>query len=296
MPARQPFTSLCRSLAGVRRSARVDLHIHTVWSDGLYTPAQIVELARRSGLPAVAITDHDTLAAIPIARELAGPDLEIIPGVEISTVHRGRELHLLAYFVEPGHGPLHEALEHLQHHRRTRFFAMADRLRTLGVPLADAVLQSAAAQGAMGRRHLANLLVAERKASSVREAFQRYLGDGGRVNVLKERLPTGEAIALVRAAGGVSSWAHPGADCTWEVVRELYNSGMRALEVDWPTVKPGRARELRAWACELRMAVTGGSDCHGPDEPRRSVGICGITVEELDKLRTFAECTVSRAP
>src|SRR5437763_14170481 len=110
MPAGQPFTRLCRSLAQGRRAGRADLHVHTTFSDGLYTPAQIVELARRSGLPAVAITDHDTLAGIAPARAAAGAATEVIAGVEISTEYEGRELHLLAYFVNTEPGRLHEAL------------------------------------------------------------------------------------------------------------------------------------------------------------------------------------------
>ena len=283
------FTNLCRSIAQARvPTARVDLHVHTTCSDGTYTPAQIVDLARRSGLPAVAITDHDTVAAVPIAQQHAGSSLEVIPGVEISTVHADRELHLLAYFIRMDASPLMDALERLKAGRRARFFAMADRLRTLGVKLTTDSVEHLVDHGALGRRNLANLLVEQGQAATVREAFQRYLGDRGRINVPKERLPTGEAIALVRSAGGVAAWAHPGSECTRESLRGLYNLGMRAVEVDWPTAKPNRSRDLRAWARELGMAVTGGSDCHGPDDPRRTVGVCGITVAELDAVRRMA--------
>ena len=288
MPAGQPFTQLCRALAQSRPTTRVDLHMHTTCSDGLYTPAQIVDLARRSGLPAISITDHDTFAAIPIARSCAGASLEIIPGVEISTVHEGRELHLLAYFVRLDYEPLNEALDRICRHRRERFFAMAERLRGLGVALDDAALNAVAVDPSLGRRHLAHLLVKERKASSVHQAFQRYLGDNGEVALPKARLETATAIGLVREAGGVASWAHPNADCTWDSLRGLYNSGMRALEVDWPTVRPSRAKQLREWAGLLGMAVTGGSDCHGPDDARRTVGACGVTVEELGRLRVYS--------
>lgn len=288
MPTGQPFTRLCRSLAQSRHHGRADLHIHTTCSDGRYTPAQVVELARRSGLPALAITDHDTLAGIAPARKAAGDSLEVIAGVEISTVHEGRELHLLAYFVDRDDGPLGEALRHLRERRRHRFFAMADRLRSLGVPLEDDALTALADGETVGRRHLAQLLVDSRRAATVREAFQRFLGDHGRVNVPKERLDVHEAIDLVNEEGGVAGWAHPGSACTWEALRDLYNSGMRAIEVEWPAVKQRRSRELRDWAKALGMAVTGGSDCHGPDEPRRAIGACGVNGEELDALRHHA--------
>src|SRR5919204_1659059 len=100
MPARQPFTALCRAAARNPGTGRADLHIHTTYSDGLYTPAQVVDLARRSGLAAIAVTDHDTLRGVPAARAAAsGSGLEVVPGVEISAAYRGRELHLLGYFV-----------------------------------------------------------------------------------------------------------------------------------------------------------------------------------------------------
>jgi hypothetical protein len=285
MVAGATFTNLCRSLAQARRQTfRVDLHIHTTCSDGDYTPAQVVDLARRSGMPAVAITDHDTLAAVPIAQRHAGDKIEVIPGVEISTVHGDRELHLLAYFVRLD-GPLADALERLRIGRRERFLAMAARLRELGVKLSDDSIERAAAIEAVGRRHLANLLVEQGKVANVGEAFRRYLGDQGRACVPKERLPTAEAIRLVRAASGVSSWAHPGPECTRESLRELYNHGMRAVEVDCPSIKTARALQLRTWAKELGLAVSGGSDCHGPDEPRRAIGMCGVSAEELDALR-----------
>ena len=285
MVAGAAFTNLCRTLAQSRRQTyRVDLHIHTTCSDGEYTPTEIVDLARRSGMPAVAITDHDTLAAVPIAQRHAGSALEVIPAVEISTVHRDRELHLLAYFVKLD-GPLAEALERLRDSRRTRFLAMVTRLRELGVKLSDVSIDRLAATEAVGRRHLASLLVEEGKAGSIREAFNRYLGDHGRACVPKERLPTAEAIRLVREVGGVASWAHPGAECTRESLRELYNLGMRAVEVDCPSIKMLRGRQLRTWATELGLLVTGGSDCHGPDEPRRAIGMFGVTAEELGALR-----------
>lgn len=284
MPRRQPFTQLCLALARQRPSARVDLHVHTTASDGLYTPQQVVEIARRCGMPAIAITDHDTLAALEPARLHAGPKIQVLAGVEISSEFDGRELHLLAYFVDPAHAGLAAALDHLRQRRRERFFVIADRLRGQGVKLDDADLDRAASAGAVGRRHLAELLVRSKKSATIRQAFVQYLGDASRAVVPKERLAVGEAIALVSEAGGVSSWAHPPADATEGDLRTLYNLGMRAVEVDWPTVKPSRGRTLRQWARAIGLAVSAGSDCHGPGEPKRAIGACGVTLDELNGL------------
>lgn len=288
MPARQPFTQLCLALARNRPAARVDLHMHSTHSDGLYTPEQLVDLARRSGMPAIAITDHDAVSALDPASAHADGKVQIISGVEISARNGDQEVHLLGYFFDPLHAGLSDALAHLRNRRRERFFEMAGRLERLGARLPADAVERAAATGAVGRRHLAHLLVASRRAATVREAFARYLGDRGQVATPKVCLPVGDAIGLVREAGGVSAWAHPGDDCTPDSLTALYNLGMRAIEVDWPTVRPSRSRQLRQWARKLGLATTAGSDCHGPGEVKRAPGARGVDLDELDALRRHA--------
>jgi predicted metal-dependent phosphoesterase TrpH len=254
MPAGQPFTQLCQTLSRPRHFGRVDLHLHTTFSDGNYTPAQVVDLARRSGLSAIAITDHDTLDGIVPARHAADAALEIVSGVEITAEYRGKELHLLGYFFELDHPPLIDALNHLRTARIGRFHAMVERLGTLGVHVDTAALARLPDATTLGRRHLADLLVRAKKTATVREAFQRYLGDDGRAHVPKTRLPVADAIALVRGANGVAAWAHPTHDCSMETLRELQQMGMGAVEVEYPSFRPSRTRELRQWAGELGLA------------------------------------------
>jgi predicted metal-dependent phosphoesterase TrpH len=289
MPARQPFTALCRAAARSRSTGRVDLHAHTTHSDGSYTPPQLVELARRSGLAALAITDHDILDGVPAAQAAAvGSDLEIIAGVEISAEQRGQELHLLGYFIQLDDAPLLAALARLRQHRLQRFQDMVERLRGCGVSLEEKEVRAQIGAQALGRRHLAELLIKARRASTVREAFARYLRDGGRVALPKVRLPVEEAIALVRGAGGVASLAHPSYDCKQESLAELRTQGLGAVEVEYPSFGSAWIRQLRAWAAELGLAVTGGSDCHGPGHFSRSVGACSVTGDELAVLRQQA--------
>jgi predicted metal-dependent phosphoesterase TrpH len=286
MPTGQPFTALCQAAARSRVSGRADLHLHTRHSDGLYSPAEIVDLAKRSGLAAVAITDHDTLAGVPPAQEAAhGSPLEVIAGVEISAEYRNAELHLLGYFVDLHNEGLQSALAQLRHYRTNRFWDMAARLRKSGIALDDGELRTFAGTGTLGRRNLAEFLVQTKRAGSVREAFARYLGDRGRVVVPKVRLPVAEAIARVRGAGGVAAWAHPSYDCTRETLSELRGLGLGAVEVEYPGCRGSRVRELRGLARELGLAVTAGSDCHGPGHPRRALGACSVTADELERLR-----------
>jgi len=246
-------------------------------------------LARRSGLAAVAITDHDTLSGVAPAQAAAGRELEVIAGVEITAEFLGRELHLLAYFVRLDDAPLRAALDSLQAHRVGRFWDMVERLRDCGVSLDEQALRHQAGEAfgtaTLGRRHLAELLVRARRAGSVREAFARYLHDGGRAVVPKLRLPVAQAIGQVRGAGGVAAWAHPSYDCTRESLADLRNLGLQALEADYPNCRPARGRQLRRWAGELGLAVTAGSDCHGPGHPRRAVGACSVGPHELEALR-----------
>jgi 3',5'-nucleoside bisphosphate phosphatase len=288
MPARQPFTALCQALSRPPTFGRADLHIHTNYSDGAYNPAQVVDLARRSGLCAVAITDHDTLAGIAAARQAAHNTIEIIAGVEISAEFRGRELHLLGYFVRLTDEPLGLALAALQAGRRDRFHEMCARLESLGIALDTRGLANPTSGMSLGRRHLAQLLVECGKAANIREAFQRWLADRGRIQAPKACLPVAEAIELVRGAGGVAAWAHPSYDACKDTLQSLRDLGLQAVEVDYPRRRPSHARQLRQWARELSMAVTGGSDCHGPDGSWRGLGSCGVSQAELQALRELA--------
>jgi predicted metal-dependent phosphoesterase TrpH len=135
---------------------------------------------------------------------------------------------------------------------------------------------------AWGRRHLAELLVQVGKAATIRDAFRRYLNDDSPLVAPKMRLPIEQALALVRRAGGVAAWAHPPYDATMADFAELRGLGLRGIEVECPTVRPARRRELRNWASALGMAITGGSDCHGPGRP---IGMHTISAEEVGHLR-----------
>jgi predicted metal-dependent phosphoesterase TrpH len=236
----------------------------------------------------VALTDHDTLKGVQLAQAAAaGTGIEIIPGVEISAEYKGCELHLLGYFVDLNSTALTAALATLCQKRVGRFREMVERLRRCGVSLDERGVGLRAETGAVGRRHLAMLLVEAGRVGSVREAFSRYLGDTGQVTVTKHRLAAEEAIALVRGAGGVASWAHPPYDDIRDTLTELRAWGLGAVEVDYPARRGSRGRALRTLAAEMKLAVTGGSDCHGPGNCRQEVGACGVTAAELDTLRQY---------
>ena len=289
MPRRSPFTTLCGRLARLGGPRRADLHVHTTASDGEFTPTQVVALARQANLAAVAVTDHDTLAAIPEAREAAGGRIEVVAGVEITAGFAGREVHLLGYFVRTDHAGLNAALQRLCERRRQRFAEYVAALAAAGLVLpAEAVAPVVARSPSLGRRHLARLLVAARFARHHAEAWHRFLGPLSARVVPKLLLPVEEAIALVTAAGGVSALAHPPADLTDDDWRSLAGAGLHALEADYPARRSGTAARRRELAARLGLAVTGGSDCHGPEPLCRRIGSRGITCDEVNAVRERA--------
>jgi predicted metal-dependent phosphoesterase TrpH len=284
-------------MAKLNRPRRADLHVHTTASDGELTPSQVVTLALQANLAAVAITDHDTLAAVDEARAVAGDQLEVVPGVEITAGFNSREVHLLGYFVRTDHTELNRELQRLCDRRRERFRDFVAKLAASGTRLPDdRVKLVEAASASLGRRHVAGLLAACRLAHNRHEAFHRFIGPlAGRV-VPKLLLPVEEAIRLVGEAGGVASLAHPSHDLTDEDFHTLAALGLAALEVEYPWGRNSRSAYLREVAARLGLVVTGGSDCHGANPLQRRIGSHAITVDELTALRDRRGCAVSCAP
>ena len=287
MPANSPFTRLCQLTSQSSNGGKADLHVHSTASDGLFQPAEVIARGRQAGLKAVAITDHDTLDGYQaVYRASAG--IELIAGVEITSEYLGRELHLLGYFVDPEHPVLAAALTSIREQRIERFDAIARRLRGAGASINLAALCAMRDGGSvLGRRHLARLLVESRQVGNVFEAFARYLSKPEFAQVPKSRLPVADAIAMVRASGGVSSWAHPPSDATVEQARNLQALGLHAMECEYPWSKPSHGRRLRTIAADLGLAITGGSDCHGPQPNKRAIGVKGINLLELEAIRSL---------
>jgi predicted metal-dependent phosphoesterase TrpH len=291
MPKRSPFTHLCGQLARLVAPARADLHVHTTESDGEYTPGQVVAEARLAGLCAVAVTDHDTLAGVEEARAAAGAHLELVPGVEISTAFAGREFHLLGYFVRTDSAELNAALARACAARRERFRDFLAQLRAQGLVVPDDRAQLVErATSSPGRRHVAQLLVACGSVRTHAEAFHRFISAlTGKVHP-KELVPIEEAIHLVHGAGGVASLAHPPGDVTDGQFAGLRAAGLDAVEVVYPWGRNSPVARLRAVAARHGLAISGGSDCHGPEPAQRRIGARTVTGSELAVLREKTGC------
>jgi predicted metal-dependent phosphoesterase TrpH len=285
-----PFTRLCGRLAVLRDPGRADLHTHTTFSDGTHTPESLVGRARKAGLKAVAVTDHDTTAGIEPARAAAGQSIEVIAGVEITAEFRGREMHLLGYFVQADDQAIVSALARLQSARRERLLEMARRLSSLGAEV-EGDVAALPRTASVSRRHLARILIARGHARSLHGVFTGWLARPELAGIPKLRLPVAAAIALVRGAGGAASWAHPPADTDLRALDELREMGLAAVECAYPWPSRSQETRLRQLAKAARLAVTGGSDSHDADQPTRAVGARSVTLEEVDRIRVLARAT-----
>lgn len=264
----------------------VELHCHTTASDGTLTPEELVALALRRGLQTLAITDHDTTSGFaPAVAAAAGYRLEIIPAIEINAEDRGRDVHVLGYYLDPEHSGFQEALGRLRQARLRRTHEMVERLESLGVPVEHDRIMRFAGGDSAGRPHVARAMVEAGHVRDLQDAFDRYLATGRPGFVPRRNLTPAEAIGLIREAGGVAVLAHPGLIGDESVIRELIPAGLQGLEVHYPQHPPMLRQHYTALAGELGLLVTGGSDFHGP-EHRHNVELGGMalppgTVERL---------------
>jgi predicted metal-dependent phosphoesterase TrpH len=269
-----------------RCAAGADLHVHTTHSDGACSPGEVVRAAAGVGLAALAITDHDTLSALAIARPEAGRcGIELVGGIELTAESPGREIHLLGHFIRDDDPALTAASAALRTARADRLRAMVARLAELGLAVDLSALGRAFPRATLGRRHLAEWLARTGQVASPRAAFARYLGDGGPAEVHKPRLPWPQAIALIRRAGGVAGLAHPPYDLRERELQLLVDGGLGSIEVDGPGIRPQLGRRFRTWASRLGLVPIAGSDFHAPDRPGRWVGAITTPDAVLQRLR-----------
>lgn len=265
---------------------RVDLHTHTTCSDGRLTPEELVQRAEERGLAALAITDHDTLDALPLASAVR-TTIELVPGVEMSTSLDGVDLHLLGYFLDPLHAELKQRLVEFREDRVQRASRIIERLAALGVPIEEERVRLRATGGVVGRPHVAAEMVEAGHADDLDDAFRRFLASGGPAYVPRPAFHPHDAIRLIHAAGGVSVLAHPGNAVSDRVVELLVEGGLRGIEVWHPQHGVSTVRRLRALAHRLHLLETGGSDFHGTG---RSVdlGEIFVPVSALGRLKEAA--------
>lgn len=241
-----------------------DLHTHTTASDGQLTPEELVRLANQFHLDAVAITDHDTTAAIEPARIAADSSLQVIPGIEIGARSSEEKVDILGYLIDPRHPELQQRLAHFRSSRLQRGQMIVERLAQIGAPVDWARVTALAGGDTVGRPHIARALVEAGQVASIKEAFDRYIGSGCPAYVPRATISPEEAIRLIHAAGGAAVLAHPvyvrGLP---SMVARLAAAGLDGIEVAYPDHTPEIEACARQLAHQFDLVMTGGSDFHG---------------------------------
>ncbi|RME75159.1 MAG: PHP domain-containing protein [Planctomycetota bacterium] len=264
--------------------SRIDLHTHTRCSDGTLSPEALLALAAERGVRTLAITDHDTVAAHPLAApHAAAHGIELIAGVEIGCAHNGGEIHLLGYLFDPTAPRLAALLQRTVRERRERFEAMLARLAERGLGV-DARALLAEPDVALGRGQLGRLLVEQGLVRSIGEVFRRLLGEGQPCYVPKPLPSSAEAIATVREAGGVAVLAHPGRYARKPDIAALVAEGLGGIEVYYPSHEPDEVRHYLEACARHDLVPTGGSDFHG-DPGRPELGSQPVPTSTVERLR-----------
>ena len=262
--------------------------MHTTASDGRLTPAELVDRAALAGLTTIAVTDHDTTSAIDEVTSLAAArGIRTVPGIEITSVDDGRDVHMLGYFFDHHSAPLLAFLDTQRQLRAARITEMGNRLAALGVPVdvEDLLARARAVPGtSIGRPWLARALVAGGHVGSVSEAFERYLATGQPAFVPRTGSTPAEVIAVVHAAGGIASFAHPGVTRRDWLLEPLVEAGLDAIEVYHSDHDAQAKVRYGALARSLGVAISGGSDFHGYGETRAALGVVALPPEDFAAL------------
>ncbi|MCK5148157.1 PHP domain-containing protein [bacterium] len=264
----------------------IDLHVHTNYSDGLKTPAEVVQMTKDAGLRGVGIADHDTVGGIPEA-EAAAKELGvvIVPGVELSSQHAGRDIHILGYLMQLDHPKFVEYLKLFQDERYRRAEKMVKKLNLMGVSISMAEVEARSNSQSIGRPHIAEILTEKGYVETFQEAFYRYIGYRSEAYEEKYRITPDKAIALIAEAGGLSFLAHPSPIIDDKLILELIKAGLDGLEIVHPKLSDRRMLFLQKVAQNHGLLVSGGSDCHGGRNGMTTLGRYKVPFSIVEEMQ-----------
>jgi hypothetical protein len=263
-----------------------DLHLHTQFSDGTYTPQELAAQARAHGLGAVALTDHDTVeGCAPMAGACRQEGLEFIPGTELTAETEGKELHLLGYFIDVTNPRLLLETAGFQTARQDRIREMVARLNRLNIPLQTEAVLALAACRAPGRPHVGRALVAAGVCATVDEAFERFLKKHRPAWVPRFKISARDAIDLIHSASGLAVMAHPGLSGADDLIPRLVAEGLDGLECFHTKHSPSACQHYVALAQEHGLLITGGSDCHGLSKGKPLIGSLKLPYEYVERMK-----------
>jgi predicted metal-dependent phosphoesterase TrpH len=269
-----------------------DLHLHTLFSDGTFTPEELVERASKLGFAAIALTDHDTVEGCErAAAACAAAQMEFIPGAELTAEHEDTEVHILAYLVDTQNQVLLTSIAGFQAVRQNRIREMVAALNKLGIPLQAEAVFALANCKSPGRPHVARALVKAGLVANLDEAFDRFLKKGRPAWVPKTKMSALEGVELIHQAGGLAVMAHPGLNRTDDIIPDLVAAGLDGIEcfhTKHSTVMAERYLEI---AEKYHLLVTGGSDCHGFSKKAPLIGTVKLPYEHVEKLYAAKKAT-----
>ncbi|RAL25931.1 PHP domain-containing protein [Thermoflavimicrobium daqui] len=272
---------------------KADLHAHTTASDGLFTPSQLVQHAQSLGIQAVAITDHDTVSGIAEGLE-AGKKLgiQVIPGVELSTLWNGKEIHMLGYYIQFDNENFRTLLMKQRNTRKLRNEMMIRKLNELGISISleevNQKKKSSSKELNVGRPHIAEVLIEKGIVGSMNEAFDKYLGKDGLAYITPERISPFEAIDLVKQNGGVTVLAHPGLYQQDDLIPQLVQHGLIGIEVNHPDHTAEDRKRYQEIATKYQLITTAGSDFHGERQGsmyHAELGTCTVDISQVAALQ-----------
>ena len=265
---------------------RVDLHIHTFYSDGLNSPGEILDIVRGKKLKAFAICDHDNLQGYREIKKLLTPsDPELITGVELSAGKGDDDIHLLGFLFDPDSPALNKALADFREKRNRRGEIMLSKLKKLGVDIPLEMVKEIAGNSAIGRPHVADALLKAGAVNSYDAAFGKYIGDKGPAYVAKENMTSADAINLIHEAGGLTVLAHPGIGQISRFIGDLVAMGLDGIEIYHPNHTSRHRNNYMKIADDNNLLMTGGSDYHGRDRKYGLIGSEPVSSRLLDALK-----------
>lgn len=256
----------------------IDLHVHSIYSDGTNSPAELVALAEERGLTALALTDHDSVGGIvPLLETAETSAVEAVPGIELSAECARGTMHILGYFVDPACNELLKKIETVRVGRATRNMEILKKLNKLGYVLMWSDVEKHAGMDVVGRPHFAEALVERGHVKSRKAAFDLLLAKGRPAYVERYRYSARECIELIRQAGGISVLAHPATihmpdDQLKGLVKGLAECGLGGIEAYYAEHHPENIERFSGWAKEFGLVCTGGTDFHGANTPDLKLG------------------------
>jgi 3',5'-nucleoside bisphosphate phosphatase len=263
-----------------------DLHLHTNFSDGTWTPEELVAQAQQNSLSCIAVTDHDSVEGCALAAAAcAAVNMEFIAGTELTAEHEDTELHVLGYFLDIHNEKLLGEIAKFQMVRQSRIHEMVARVNQLGVPLKAESVFALASCKSPGRPHVARAMVKAGYVKNLDDAFERFLKKGRPAWVPKSKISALEAIELVHQAGGLAVMAHPGLNRTDNVIPSLVAAGLDGIECFHTKHSTAMSERYLEIADKYNLLVTGGSDCHGFSKGKPLIGTVRLPYEHVQKMK-----------